>query len=194
MSGIQEEYAKYGKLFMVDEAHYREFCELLEEVTFKKSDFFLRSGDECYYLAFLKKGFMRTFYINENGTDVSFNFHFDNHFFTDYDSVLRNTKSKMNIVAVENSTVLLLHKRKLNELYQKDIYWQEFGRKMNELIYLNAHKRIEELLYYSPEIRYKNLLQMNSQIFQLVAQKHIASYLGIKPESLSRIRSRILKR
>ncbi|MNP78852.1 hypothetical protein D3C76_1765610 [compost metagenome] len=65
---------------------------------------------------------------------------------------------------------------------------------MTEVIYLGAKKRIEELLYYSPEIRYNNLLAENAQIFQLVAQKHIASYLGVKPPSLSRIRRRILKR
>ncbi len=100
----------------------------------------------------------------------------------------------MNIKAVTDAEVLLLHKEDLQKLYQKDTYWQEFGRKMTEVIYLGAKRRIEELLYYSPEIRYNNLLAENPQIFQLVAQKHIASYLGIKPPSLSRIRRRILKR
>lgn len=191
---ILDEYAKYGPLFLVDEAHYAEFCAYLQEATYKKSEFFLREGDTCSYLGFLKTGFMRTFYISENGEDVSFNFHFDNHFFADYESILCNTRSRMNIKAVTDSEVLLLHKNDLQKLYQKDAYWQEFGRKMGEVIYLNAKKRIEELLYYSPERRYQNLLAENSGIFQLVAQKHIASYLGVKPQSLSRIRSRTSKR
>lgn len=194
MERIENEYSKYGPLFLIDEEHYSEFCSYLQDTTFKKSEYFLKEGDECCYLGFLKTGFMRTFYINESGDDVNFNFHFDNYFFTDYESILCNTKSKMNIKAVKDSEVLLLHKSDLQKLYQKDAYWQEFGRKMTELIYLNAKKRIEELLYYSPERRYNNLLNENSKIFQMVAQKHIASYLGIKPQSLSRIRNRTLKR
>ncbi|WP_153399128.1 Crp/Fnr family transcriptional regulator [Chryseobacterium vaccae] len=194
MKNILNEYATYGPLFLVDEAHYEEFCGYLQEAVYKKSDFFLQEGDECQYLGFLKTGFMRTFYLNENGEDVNFTFHFDNYFFTDYESILCSTRSKMNIKAVRDSEVLLLHKDDLQKLYQKDAYWQEFGRKMTEVIYLNAKKRIEELLYYSPEKRYHRLLTENPKIFQLVAQKHIASYLGIKPQSLSRIRNRTLKR
>jgi len=194
MSEIVNEYTKFGPLFLVDEEHYPEFCSYLKSATYKKSDFFLKEGEKCQYLGFLKTGFMRTFYINDNGEYVTFNFHFDNYFFTDYESILCNTKSRMNIKAVSNAEVLLLHKDDLQKLYQKDVYWQEFGRKMTEVIYLGAKKRIEELLYYSPEIRYNNLLAENAQIFQLVAQKHIASYLGVKPPSLSRIRRRILKR
>jgi len=194
MSEIVNEYTEFGSLFLVDEGHYPEFCSYVKSTTYKKSDFFLKEGEKCQYLGFLKTGFMRTFYINDNGEYVTFNFHFDNYFFTDYESILCNTKSRMNIKAVSNAEVLLLHKDDLQKLYQKDVYWQEFGRKMTEVIYLGAKKRIEELLYYSPEIRYNNLLAENAQIFQLVAQKHIASYLGVKPPSLSRIRRRILKR
>ncbi|WP_407485560.1 cyclic nucleotide-binding domain-containing protein [Elizabethkingia miricola] len=64
---------------------------------------------------------------------------------------------------------------------------------MTEVIYLSAQKRIEELLYYVPERRYYNLLSENPQVFQLIPLKHIASYLGIKPQSLSRIRNRTVK-
>lgn len=194
MKNILDEYSRYGPLFLVDEEHYEEFCSHLHETVYKKSDFFLKEGEECQYLGFLKTGFMRTFYINEAGEDVNFNFHFDNYFFTDYESILCHTRSKMNIKAVKDSEVLLLHKNDLQNLYKKDAYWQEFGRKMTEVIYLNAKKRIEELLYYSPEKRYNKLLKENPKIFQLVAQKHIASYLGVKPQSLSRIRNRTLKR
>lgn len=113
--------------------------------------------------------------------------------FTDYESILQNVKSKMNIKALKDSEIMLLHKDDLQKLYQKEAYWQEFGRKMTEVIYLSAQKRIEELLYYVPERRYYNLLSENPQVFQLIPLKHIASYLGIKPQSLSRIRNRTVK-
>ncbi|AQX11018.1 Crp/Fnr family transcriptional regulator [Elizabethkingia meningoseptica] len=194
MKEILDNYETYGPLFLVDKEHYAEFCGLLKKISLKRSEYFLKEGELCEYLGFLKSGLMRTFYNNENGADINFNFHFNHHFFTDYESILKGVKSKMNIKALEDSEILLLHKDDLQKLYQKEAYWQEFGRKMTEVIYLSAKKRIEELLYYSPEKRYSNLLTENPQIFQLVAQKHIASYLGIKPQSLSRIRNRTLKR
>ncbi|MXD03670.1 Crp/Fnr family transcriptional regulator, partial [Escherichia coli] len=83
----------------------------------------------------------------------------------------------------KDSEIMLLHKDDLQKLYRKEAYWQEFGRKMTEVIYLSAQKRIEELLYYVPERRYYNLLSENPQVFQLIPLKHIASYLGIKPQS-----------
>lgn len=83
--------------------------------------------------------------------------------FTDYESILQNVKSKMNIKALKDSEIMLLHKDDLQKLYQKEAYWQEFGRKMTEVIYLSAQKRIEELLYYVPKediiIYYQKILR-----------------------------------
>jgi len=186
-----ENFKKYGKLFDVDEEHFEEFYSLLRHVNFAKSEYFLRKGETCNYLGFVTKGSMRSFYINESGKEISFMFHFENQFFTDYESILRNKKSNLNIQSQEKAEVLLLHKDDLQKLYSKEPYWQEFGRKMTEKIYLDAKKRIENLLYHSPEKRYINLLQENPSAFQHVPQKHIASYLGITPPSLSRIRKRI---
>ena len=70
-------------------------------------------------------------------------------------------------------------------------YWQEFGRQMAEHIYLSAKKRVEDLLFLTAENRYLQLLKQHPEIFQHVPQKYIASYLGIQPQSLSRMRKRI---
>ncbi|HCA05953.1 Crp/Fnr family transcriptional regulator [Chryseobacterium sp.] len=190
MESITKEYAVYGSLFLVDEEHYKEFCGYLKKVTFKKADFFLREGEYCQHLGFLKCGLMRSFYDR----DINVNFHLENSLITDYDSVLYGVKSKMNIKAIEDSEVFLLHKDHLQSLYHKEAYWQEFGRKIAEAVYLHAKKRIEGLLCISPEQRYHQLLLENPKILQLVFQKHIAGYLGIQPQSLSRIRKRLLKR
>ncbi|MEL1199046.1 cyclic nucleotide-binding domain-containing protein, partial [Staphylococcus epidermidis] len=80
------------------------------------SDLFLKEGEQCEYLGFLKEGLMRTFYINENGEDINFNFQFNHHFFTDYESILQNVKSKMNIKALKDSEIMLLHKDDLQKL------------------------------------------------------------------------------
>ena len=186
---------KIAEIFEMDKDHFKEFISLLTTVNIKKADFFLKAGEVCNYIGIVLKGALRTYYVNENGEDISFLFHFnhklENLIFTDYESVLLGNKSKLNIQALEESTVFLLHKNDLLNLYQKDVYWQVFGRKIAEKIYLSAKKRVEDLLYYTPEQRYINLLSENPFVFQKIPQKYIAGYLGIAPQSLSRIRKRI---
>lgn len=185
-------YEKYGELFQVDSDHFDEFYALLQDTNLLKSDFFLKQGDKCRYLGFIKKGTIRCFYINDQGREINFGFYFENEFFTDYESILCDTVSNMNIQALENCEILLLSKDHLQALYQKEAYWQKFGRVMSEKIYLDAKKRIDDLICLSPENRYLNLLRKEPLLFQKIAQKHIASYLGITEQSLSRIRGRIV--
>jgi CRP-like cAMP-binding protein len=185
-------YQKYGELFQVDPDHFEEFYALLHDTKLSKSDLFLKQGEKCKYLGFIKKGTIRCFYINDQGREINFGFYFENEFFTDYESILCDTVSNMNIQALEDSEILLLSKEHLQDLYKKEAYWQQFGRVMSEKIYLDAKKRIDDLLCYSPENRYLNLVKKQPALFQKIAQKHIASYLGVTEQSLSRIRSRIV--
>lgn len=185
------DYQKYGELFHVDEAHFEEFFSLLKHTQLVKSDFFVKQGEKCKYLGFIKRGTIRSFYINDQGKEINFGFYFKNEFFTDYESILCDSISNMNIQAIENCEILLLHKDDLQKLYDKEAYWQKFGRIMSEKIYLDAKKRIDDLLCNSPENRYLNLLKKEPVLIQKIAQKHIASYLGVTEQSLSRIRSRI---
>ncbi|CAH0272899.1 Crp/Fnr family transcriptional regulator [Chryseobacterium sp. Bi04] len=187
-----DHYKKYGELFQVDREHFEEFYALLKHTQLLKSDFFLKQGEKCKYLGFIKKGTIRCFYINDQGREINFGFYFENEFFTDYESILCDTVSNMNIQALEDCEILLLRKENLKSLYEKEAYWQQFGRVMSEKIYLDAKKRIDDLLCYSPENRYLNLLKKEPLLFQKIAQKHIASYLGITEQSLSRIRNRIV--
>jgi CRP-like cAMP-binding protein len=181
----------FSAIFPIDAEHSAFFFSLLEIKILKKNDHFLRMNEPCHYLGFVKKGTLRSYYINESGDEISFVFHVDNQLFTDYESILLKTTSKLNIQALEDTEVLLLHRDDLENLYKTESYWQEFGRKITESIYLSAKKRVENLLCYSPEKRYENLLIENPTIFQKVPQKYIASYIGITPQSLSRIRKRI---
>lgn len=193
MTKSEINFENYGKIFKVDKVHFDEFTNLLKEKTIQKSEYFLEFGKTCNHLGFVVNGTLRSFYISEEGVEKSFNFHTNNHFFTNYESFLQNTPSKMFIQAVENTEVLLLHKIDLKKLFKKEFYWQEFGRIMAEIMFLESQKRIEDLLYFSPEKRYLELLEKNPNIFQKIPQKHIASYLGITPQSLSRIKKRISK-
>ncbi|MBF6644050.1 Crp/Fnr family transcriptional regulator [Chryseobacterium indologenes] len=189
---MSDNYKKFGDLFQVDQKHFDEFYALLKDTELLKSDFFIRQGEKCKYLGFIKKGTIRCFYINDHGREINFGFYFENEFFTDYESILCDTVSNMNIQALENCEILLLSKDHLQSLYEKEAYWQKFGRIMSEKIYLDAKKRIDDLLCLSPENRYVHLVRKQPLLFQKIAQKHIASYLGVTEQSLSRIRGRIV--
>jgi len=184
-----------GKLTL-DPSRFEELFALLHPLKLDKDAYFIRPGAICHHIAFVIHGTLRSYYVNELGNEISFLFHFNhqhlhNQFVSDYESVLAGNPSRLYIQALEDSELLLLHKNDLEQLYLKDAYWQQFGRIMNERIYLSAKKRVEDLLYFSPEKRYQNLLSENPSIFQHIPQKFIASYLGITPQSLSRIRRRI---
>ncbi|MFC3197593.1 Crp/Fnr family transcriptional regulator [Parapedobacter deserti] len=174
---------------------FDKFYSLLRFTDVKKKDFVLKEGDTCKFIGLVQKGTLRTFYVNENGEEVSFLFHFNQQIedivFTDYESFLLDTPSKLNIQALENSTVCFIGYDDWQRLCNENDYWLLFSKKMTEKVYLASKRRVEDLLYYSPENRYLKLLKDNPLLFQKISQKLIASYLGITPQSLSRIRKRI---
>lgn len=181
--------------FEIKEELFDELFSLLKFKEVKKHEYILKENNICSFIGITICGSLRTFYINENGEEVNYLFHFDHRLedivFTDYDSFLRNSSSKLNIQALENATVCLISYNDWERLCNSSTYWQLFSKKMTEQVYFFAKKRIEDLLYYSPENRYLKLLKENPLLFQKIPQRHLASYLGITPQSLSRIRKRI---
>ncbi|MBW3466635.1 Crp/Fnr family transcriptional regulator [Arthrospiribacter ruber] len=188
-------YNKLQNLLDMEVTAFDRLYSLLRFTDVKKKDFVLKEGDTCKFIGLVQKGTLRTFYVNEKGEEVSFLFHFNQQIedivFTDYESFLLETPSKLNIQALEDSTVCFINYDDWQRLCNESDYWMHFSKKMTEKVFLAAKRRIEDLLYYSPENRYLKLLKDNPLLFQKIPQKLIASYLGITPQSLSRIRKRI---
>lgn len=188
-------YNKLQALFGIESPHFDELYSLLEFKEVKRNGVVLKAGDRCLFIGLVKEGALRTFYVNECSEEINFLFHFnqglENIVFTDYESFLLHTPSKLNIQALEKTTVAFINYKDWQDLCSKNVYWQLFSKRMTEKVYLLAKKRVEDLLYYSPETRYVRLLKENPFIFQKIPQRYLASYLGITPQSLSRIRKRI---
>lgn len=181
----------YSFFFGMTPQRWKEFSSRLVSRSIPRNGFFLQKDEYCCYVGIVETGTLRTYYIDENGNEISFLFHLKNGLFTDYESVITGNPSRLYIRAIEASTVLLIHKSDLHALYSSEDYWQQFGRQMAECIYLSAKKRVEDLLFLTAENRYMQLLKQHPEIFQHVPQKYIASYLGIQPQSLSRMCKRI---
>jgi CRP-like cAMP-binding protein len=159
----------------------------------KKKEFLLQDGKVCNFVAFLAEGIVRHFHVKD-GVEKTCDISFENAWVTDFQSFLNHTVCLMNLQAMESSTVLMISKVNLQELYHACSKYETFGRLMAEEVAQRATAIAMSLSSDKPEERFQNLIQKQPAIFQSVPQKYIANFLGISPESLSRIRNRIVKK
>ncbi|SDX35486.1 Crp/Fnr family transcriptional regulator [Hymenobacter psychrophilus] len=156
----------------------------------RAEEWLLAPGQVCQEISFVSQGLLRTCYQRPDQAEVNFLFHFPRTFVTDYESVLLREPARLGIQALAPTQVLALPVALLPTLYE-DVRWQRFGRLMAEQIYLAARRRAEELLFLTPTQRYEKLLHEQPDWLRELPLRHLASYLGVQPESLSRIRQRL---
>jgi CRP-like cAMP-binding protein len=162
-----------------------------EERLVKKKDYLLQDGKVCNFIAFIAEGSIRHFHVKD-GVEKTCDVSFENSWVTDFQSFTYNTSSIMNLQAMEDTTMFLIRKENLYKLYTECNKYETFGRLMAEQVAQRATEIAMSLSSDKPEERFQNLIKKQPDLFQRVPQKYIANFLGISPESLSRIRSRIL--
>jgi CRP-like cAMP-binding protein len=158
--------------------------------TLKKKDFLLEGGKVCDFLGFIVKGSIRHFHIKE-GVEKTCDISFENSWVTDFQSFTQNTSCIINLQAMEDTTVCIVRKENLYKLYSECNKYETFGRLMAEQVAQRATEIAMSLSSEKPEERFQKLLLKQPNLFQRVPQKYIANFLGISPESLSRIQKRI---
>ncbi len=178
-------------LVSLNTAEEKAFLQILEVNKFKKKDFVLQEGQICNKITFVNYGCMRLFY-NIEGVENTIQFFFGDSWYTDYASFLTGQPTIENIQALENSEVVQVKKEDLYQLYDVMPIFDRVGRIFAERAYLSVSQLNQMKTNEEPEIRYLNLLKTRPELVQQIPQHYIASYLGIKPETLSRIRKRIL--
>jgi CRP-like cAMP-binding protein len=160
----------------------------------KKHDLFAEEGKVANELALLLNGMMRHFYIKD-GEEKTTYFYFENHLVAAYFSCITQQPSQLTIEALSDCELIVFPYAKMNELYEKSMAWQKFGRLIAEYAAMGLEERMVGLLMRSPEERYLDLVKGNkTKIIERIPQHYIANYLGITPVSLSRIRNRALKK
>jgi CRP-like cAMP-binding protein len=170
-----------------------EDCKLFEPhlkiKNVKAKENILTEGAICKELIYIVKGFFRTFYLNE-GKEINTTFFFENDFVFEYDSFLQNTSSKYFVQCMEDAEVITFSQEVLLANYNKSKNWERFGRIMAEACYKKMNDRMESFLFLNGEQRYKLLVKNEPHILDRVPLYHIASYLGLERESLSRLRKK----
>ncbi|WP_207427538.1 Crp/Fnr family transcriptional regulator [Pedobacter sp. SYSU D00535] len=169
------------------------FKEFLTKKTIAKSEFFLKAGKICEEIAFVESGCMRMFYQKEE-KEINTGFFLANEFAVSYQSFLSESPSSYSIQALEDTELIVFHRSVLLRAYAFSKNWERFGRVIAEKIFVHSSQRIESFLFMNAEERYLQLLQQRKSVFEQIPLYHIASYLGLERESLSRLRKKLAKR
>ena len=156
-----------------------------------KGDFITREGDIPDKLSFVYMGAFKYFYLDEDGNEFIKHFCFEDDFVVSYASFLYRTPSRYYIQALEDAILLSTHIDIFLENIEKHRTWERLARLYTEQIYLFKEIREYMLLTKNAEQRYLHLLRDFPEIAKRIKQKDIASYLGITPVTLSRIRKKL---
>jgi len=168
-----------------------EFLTLGKEKSLNTSKFFIKAGETPFKIAYVFKGLFRYVYINDKGDEFTKALITENNFISSYSAMVLSKPSYFSIEALENSLLLEISWSDFTQLQNNDIFWVKFLLKFIEKGYIIKEKRERDLLLLDAETRYKNFLTEFPGMDQRIRQGIIASYLGIQPETLSRIRRKI---
>ncbi|REC50677.1 Crp/Fnr family transcriptional regulator [Chryseobacterium sp. 18068] len=167
-----------------------------EKIVFAKKTMILKEGTVEDYLYFIDKGIIR-FFVNkvhptEPSKEITFSFIAENTFCSAYDSFITRNPCAYNVETVQETVVYRIHFDDLQELYERSKVGNYLGRISAENLYVRKTQREISLLMHSAEERYLNLAKAYPNFIREIPLKHIASYIGITPQALSRIRKQNL--
>ena len=163
------------------------FQKIMSFEKYPKHSILHESGNVCNEMYIILKGITRVFYYKED-KDITCHFAAEQETITTIDSFIQRKKSKYNIEALEDLEVLKISHTDLENLFESSPKYERFGRLFLQQIYIDLVERIDDLQLKTAQERYETLLEKKPFLFQRVAAKHIASFLSITPETLSRIR------
>lgn len=158
----------------------------------KKREMLLESGQVAGHVWFIRKGYVRFFYYDASGSEVTSDFVFAPGFITAFRSFISQKPSIVAVQAMEDMEAIGWNRERLYALYDHYPLIERIGRIMAEQVFLSLDKHLTAFLNQSPQQRYLWLLKEYPEFIRNVPLVHLASWLGITPETLSRIRRRIL--
>jgi len=174
----------------VPECEVAHLAGLLKQRVLPKGEFLTKVGDRPTEFALVLDGMIRKFYVTQDGRQMTRGFAVRGELAGAYAALLTRSESRLNVQALEDSRLLVLEFAAFEGLYLRHPCWSTVGRRVAELLFVQREQRESDLLTLTPEQRYEKFRTEQPNIFQSVPQYQIASYLGITPVSLSRIRGR----
>jgi CRP/FNR family transcriptional regulator, anaerobic regulatory protein len=161
---------------------------------YKKGDYILRLGEYCRFIGFVNSGLIVNTIILDDGKEIASNFIFENCFFTYTEGLAYNIASHKNSIALEDCEMLILEKDKLPLIFSlnpkfETLFTQILAEELRNVLLAQQYNRTQ-----SAENRYLQFIETYPEAFSRIPLKYIAGYLGLEPQSLSRIRNRLSRK
>lgn len=191
-----EPFLEYMRRYVtLDDNAIKMIAENAKEVTLPKKHSLLHEGQNCDKVYFIVSGEARSFYTDYTGKTITWSFHFNNShsisknlFAIDYRSFLSNENSSLSIETLTETKALVFTREQVTYLIENLFVYERWMRKLNENAFMHTYDRVFTLLTMTASARYERLLKDEAHLLQMFSNYYIASYLGIAPQSLSRIR------
>jgi CRP-like cAMP-binding protein len=157
----------------------------------RKRQFLLNAGDVCQYMIFVERGLLRSFSDDRTGSEHIMQFATEGWWISDMASFFSRENSNYNIEALEESELLLMSKEVMDEVLNEVPPMQRYFLNLMQNHIIALQRRINVVQSMSAEETYLKLMEVNPDLINRASQQHIASYLGITPETLSRVRRQV---
>ena len=179
------------KYFTLSEAEKTTILGLTQIKKLRKKEFLLKEGEVSKCSAFVLSGCLRSYFVDTNGFEHILQFAIEDWWITDMMSITTQTAANLNIDAIQDSELLILTRENQLELFEKCPKMEKYFRIITEKGMANIQTRLLENMSLPAVQRYKNLTKKYPKLVEKVPQKLIASFLGITPEFLSKLRHQL---
>lgn len=187
-------FESFNRKVQLTQEEEQQIAKYLTPKKLRKKQYLIQEGDPCKYVAFVEKGSLRAYSTDEKGNEHIIQFGLEGWTISDLYSFLTGEPATYNIDAIEDSELTLISKSAHEELLNTMPKYETFTRLNITGAYIAMQKRLTSIISSPSEDRYENFNALYPDIVQRVPQHMIASYMGLTPETLSRVRKKIIRK
>ena len=168
-----------------------QFAERLTVRELKKKELFLQAGKVQKVIGFITKGLIRSFFVDNNGNEITVGFYSEGDYATHYHAFLTRQPSRYSIQCLEPTTFVCFSFEDQQWIFQQSSNYEKYGRLIAEEILKTQQGRIEGFIFQTAEERYLEFIKNRPGLFNRVSLSHLCSFLGIERQTLTRIRQKL---
>ena len=183
-----------GKKVSLSDAERLAVKDFFTPKSLRKRQYLLQAGDSCKYLAFIAEGLLRTYNTDDKGNEHVSVFGWEGWWLSDFNSFLTGVPAIYNIDAIEDAQLLLLSRADYEKLTLNVPIMDRYFRILFQNSILTKERRLTSSISHTAKEKYLEFISSNPEVSQRIPQHLIASYLGIAPETISRIKKDLLKK
>ncbi len=178
---------RLNQLAQISDHEFESLIKVTRQVRFSPGEFIVEIGNSVDQFIYIKQGLVRIFYLDHEGNEFTKSFQTDGDILGPYAEIIQSIPSEVNIECLEEVEAISIPYEFLLKAYERDPAWLKLGLKILEKYFIEKEQRVLEFLKLSAAQRYEKFTQQYAHLSHRIPKYHLASYLGIKPESLSRI-------